>query len=64
MRKLQKLSMFVNVTKYIAYIVCGVCAAIAGMIMLASLGSAEARIQRQMRLQQQPLEELQWHELH
>ena len=32
----------VNVTKYIAYIVCGVCAAIAGMIMLASLGSAEA----------------------
>lgn len=32
----------VNRTKYIAYIVCGVCAAIAGMIMLASLGSAEA----------------------
>lgn len=32
----------VNMTKYIAYIVCGVCAAIAGMIMLASLGSAEA----------------------
>ena len=29
-------------TKYIAYIVCGACAAIAGMIMLASLGSAEA----------------------
>ncbi len=29
-------------TKYIAYIVCGVCAAFAGMIMLASLGSAEA----------------------
>lgn len=29
-------------TKYIAYIVCGVCASIAGMIMLASLGSAEA----------------------
>ncbi|MDD3339212.1 MAG: ABC transporter permease [Lachnospiraceae bacterium] len=29
-------------TKYIAYIVCGVCAAVAGMIMLASLGSAEA----------------------
>lgn len=29
-------------TKYIAYIVCGVCAAIAGLIMLASLGSAEA----------------------
>lgn len=29
-------------TKYIAYIVCGVCAAVAGLIMLASLGSAEA----------------------
>lgn len=29
-------------TKYIAYIFCGICAAIAGMIMLASLGSAEA----------------------
>ncbi len=29
-------------TKYVAYIVCGACAAIAGMIMLASLGSAEA----------------------
>lgn len=29
-------------TKYIAYITCGICAAIAGMIMLASLGSAEA----------------------
>lgn len=29
-------------TKYIAYIVCGACAAMAGMIMLASLGSAEA----------------------
>ena len=29
-------------TKYIAYIFCGVCSAIAGMIMLASLGSAEA----------------------
>lgn len=29
-------------TKYVAYVVCGVCAAIAGMIMLASLGSAEA----------------------
>ena len=29
-------------TKYIAYILCGICAAIAGMIMLASLGSAEA----------------------
>lgn len=29
-------------TKYIAYIVCGVCSAIAGLIMLASLGSAEA----------------------
>lgn len=31
----------VKKTKYIAYIACGVCAAIAGMIMLASLGSAE-----------------------
>ena len=29
-------------TKYVAYVVCGVCAAIAGMIMLASLGSADA----------------------
>ena len=29
-------------TKYIAYIFCGICAAIAGMIMLASLGKAEA----------------------
>lgn len=29
-------------SKYIAYIVCGACAAMAGMIMLASLGSAEA----------------------
>ena len=29
-------------TKYIEYIFCGICAAIAGMIMLASLGSAEA----------------------
>ena len=29
-------------TKYIAYIFCGICAAIAGLIMLASLGSAEA----------------------
>ena len=29
-------------TKYVAYIFCGICAAIAGMIMLASLGSAEA----------------------
>ena len=29
-------------TKYIAYFFCGICAAIAGMIMLASLGSAEA----------------------
>lgn len=29
-------------TKYIAYIFCGICSAIAGMIMLASLGSAEA----------------------
>lgn len=29
-------------TKYIAYIVCGVCAAAAGLVMLASLGSAEA----------------------
>ena len=29
-------------TKYKAYIFCGICAAIAGMIMLASLGSAEA----------------------
>lgn len=28
-------------TKYIAYIVCGACAAIAGLVMLASLGSAE-----------------------
>ncbi|HIR27131.1 MAG TPA: ABC transporter permease [Candidatus Choladousia intestinigallinarum] len=27
--------------KYIAYIVCGVCAAVAGLVMLASLGSAE-----------------------
>ena len=32
----------VKKTKYVAYVVCGVCAAIAGMIMLASLGSAEA----------------------
>ncbi|MGF7018464.1 ribose transport system permease protein [Lachnospiraceae bacterium PF1-21] len=31
----------VKKTKSIAYAVCGVCAAIAGMIMLASLGSAE-----------------------
>lgn len=33
----------VNVVKakYIAYIVCGACAAIAGLVMLASLGSAE-----------------------
>ena len=29
-------------TKYSAYIFCGICAAIAGMIMFASLGSAEA----------------------
>lgn len=29
-------------TKYIAYIVCGVCTAVAGLVMLASLGSAEA----------------------
>ena len=29
-------------TKYVAYIFCGICAAIAGMIMLASLGSADA----------------------
>lgn len=29
-------------TKYIAYIVSGVCTAVAGMVMLASLGSAEA----------------------
>ena len=29
-------------TKYVAYIVCGICAAVAGMVMLASLGSAEA----------------------
>ena len=29
-------------TKYVAYSVCGICAAIAGMVMLASLGSAEA----------------------
>ena len=29
-------------TKYIAYIACGVCTAVAGLIMLASLGSAEA----------------------
>ena len=28
-------------TKYIAYIVCSVCAAVAGLVMLASLGSAE-----------------------
>ena len=28
-------------TKYIAYIICGVCAAVAGLVMLASLGSAE-----------------------
>ena len=28
-------------TKYIAYIICGVCSAVAGMVMLASLGSAE-----------------------
>ena len=32
----------VTKTKFVAYITCGVCAAIAGMIMLASLGSAEA----------------------
>jgi len=32
----------VNKTKYIAYIICGVCAAIAGLVMLASLGSAES----------------------
>jgi len=32
----------VNKTKYVAYIFCSVCAAIAGMVMLASLGSAEA----------------------
>lgn len=34
----------VNVTKvkYIAYIVCGTCAAAAGLVMLASLGSAES----------------------
>ena len=29
-------------TKYIAYIASGVCTAVAGMVMLASLGSAEA----------------------
>lgn len=29
-------------TKYIAYMVCGVCTAVAGLVMLASLGSAEA----------------------
>lgn len=29
-------------TKYIAYVICGVCAAAAGMVMLASLGSAES----------------------
>lgn len=29
-------------TKYIAYIVCGVCTSVAGLVMLASLGSAEA----------------------
>lgn len=29
-------------TKYIAYIVCGVCTAVVGLVMLASLGSAEA----------------------
>lgn len=29
-------------TKYIAYIVCDVCTAVAGLVMLASLGSAEA----------------------
>ena len=28
-------------TKYIAYIICGFCAATAGLVMLASLGSAE-----------------------
>jgi ribose transport system permease protein len=34
----------VNVTrvKYIAYIACGICAAAAGLVMLASLGSAES----------------------
>jgi len=32
----------VNKTKYIAYIVCGICAAVAGLVMLASLGSAES----------------------
>jgi ribose transport system permease protein len=32
----------VNRTKYVAYTVCGICAAIAGMVMLASLGSAES----------------------
>ncbi len=32
----------VNKTKYIAYIICGVCAAAAGLVMLASLGSAES----------------------
>lgn len=32
----------VNKTKYFAYIICGICAAIAGLIMLASLGSAES----------------------
>lgn len=31
----------VKKTKYIAYTICGVCAAIAGLVMLASLGSAE-----------------------
>lgn len=29
-------------TKYIAYAVCGICTAVAGLVMLASLGSAEA----------------------
>lgn len=32
----------VNKTKYFAYTICGICAAIAGMVMLASLGSAES----------------------
>lgn len=29
-------------TKYIAYVACGICTAVAGLVMLASLGSAEA----------------------
>ena len=50
-------------TKYIAYIFCGVCSAIAGMIMLASLGSAEATAvadMKQTQSQQQLSVEQEW----